>query len=56
LAAFARRREAAVRDRRVELFDNPHGTRDLAGRGLPADAADGAFNYVNTGSRTRSRG
>ncbi|MCW2898069.1 MAG: hypothetical protein JWO67_334 [Streptosporangiaceae bacterium] len=46
-AAFERRRESAVRDRRVELHDNPHGTRDLAGRDLPADAADAAFNYVN---------
>jgi hypothetical protein len=45
--AFESRRAAAVRGRRVELFDNVDGTRDLAGRGLPADAADGAFNYVN---------
>jgi hypothetical protein len=45
--AFERRRKATEAGRRVELYDNPDGTSDLAGRDLPADAADAAFNYLN---------
>ncbi|MGH3391592.1 MAG: DUF222 domain-containing protein [Actinomadura sp.] len=45
--AFQERRKAAEKGRRVELYDNPDGTMDLAARDLPAEDADAAYNYVN---------
>ncbi|MBC6459210.1 HNH endonuclease signature motif containing protein [Actinomadura sp. HBU206391] len=45
--AYERRRKAAEKGRRVELYDNPDGTADLAARDLPAEDADAAYNYLN---------
>ncbi|MBC6466775.1 DUF222 domain-containing protein, partial [Actinomadura alba] len=45
--AYERRRKATEKGRRVELYDNPDGTADLAARDLPAEDADAAYNYVN---------
>ncbi|MBC6463795.1 DUF222 domain-containing protein, partial [Actinomadura sp. HBU206391] len=45
--AYERRRKTAEKGRRVEKYDNPDGTADLAARDLPAEDADAAYNYVN---------
>ncbi|WP_344397520.1 HNH endonuclease signature motif containing protein [Actinomadura alba] len=45
--AYERRRKAAEKGRRVELYDNLDGTADLTARDLPAEDADAAYNYVN---------
>ncbi|WP_344395903.1 HNH endonuclease, partial [Actinomadura alba] len=45
--AYERRRKAAEKGRRVELYDNPDGTADLTARDLPAEDADAAYNYLN---------
>ncbi|MGH3742241.1 MAG: DUF222 domain-containing protein, partial [Micromonosporaceae bacterium] len=42
--AFQERRQAAEKGRRLEQYDNPDGTSDLAARDLPAEDADAAYN------------
>jgi hypothetical protein len=44
--AFKNKRDAEVKSRRVEAWDNQFGTTDLCGRGLPDDLAQAALNRL----------
>ncbi|GAA2105800.1 HNH endonuclease signature motif containing protein [Actinomadura alba] len=49
--AAEQRTKAAVKDRRLELFDNSSGTSDLALRGLPAEVAHALWNRINAAAQ-----
>ncbi|MBC6465587.1 HNH endonuclease signature motif containing protein, partial [Actinomadura alba] len=49
--AAEQRTKAAVKDRRLELFDNSSGTGDLALRDLPAEDAHAIYNRINAAAQ-----
>ncbi|MBC6459051.1 HNH endonuclease signature motif containing protein [Actinomadura sp. HBU206391] len=49
--AAEKRTRAAVKDRRLELFDNSSGTGDLALRDLPAEDAHAVYNRINAAAQ-----